>query len=363
MAELKIKTTELQEMVGKAIHCVSNNKLIPLTSLMNIKVEDNILTITTTDATNYFYTSKLDKVDCDNFEVSVLADVFTKLVQKTTAEDTIITIEGTIMKIKGNGSYTMELPLDDGNPIKFPKKLTDDFRNEAGEIKLSTVKNIIGVNKASLAVNMDTPILTYYYCGESVITSDRKLICKNAINTFENPMIISPALMDLLSVLTDETISVSVTDDNVLFVTGTDKVFAPIAEGVETFPVNAINTLVNQDFKSMCKVSRQALLSVIDRLSLFVAPYDKNAIYLTFTQEGVMLSSKKSSGQELIPYISSVSFEPYTCCINIEKLKSQVASQDSQEVELYYGSEVAVKLVNANVTQIVALIQDDRVEE
>ena len=61
--ELKIKTSELQEMVGKAAKCVSNNKLIPLTSLMSIKVEDNLLTLTTTDATNYFYVSKPEKVD------------------------------------------------------------------------------------------------------------------------------------------------------------------------------------------------------------------------------------------------------------------------------------------------------------
>ena len=44
---LRIKTSELQAMVSKAIKCVSNNKLIPLTSLVNIRVykisaEDNV---------------------------------------------------------------------------------------------------------------------------------------------------------------------------------------------------------------------------------------------------------------------------------------------------------------------------------
>ena len=56
---LTIKTTELQEMVSKASKCVSNNKLIPITSLMNIKVCNHKLTLTTTDAINYFYVSKL----------------------------------------------------------------------------------------------------------------------------------------------------------------------------------------------------------------------------------------------------------------------------------------------------------------
>ena len=42
--EIKIKTSELQDMVSKVIKCSSNNKLLPLTSLMSIKVESNFLT-------------------------------------------------------------------------------------------------------------------------------------------------------------------------------------------------------------------------------------------------------------------------------------------------------------------------------
>ena len=362
--ELKIKTSELQEMVSKAVKCVSNNKLIPLTSLMSLRVKDNILTLTTTDATNYFYVSKHEKVDCEDFEVSVMADLFTKLVQKTTAEITTITVNGGVMKVQGNGSYTMELPLDEnGGTIKFPKKVKEDVEWEpAGVVKLSTIKNILAVNKASLADNMEFPVLTCYYCGDKVITSDRKKICSTDIKVFENPMVITAALMDLLGALTEEDIEVLISEDDVIYQTEHDKIYAPITGGVETFPVDAINKLVEQDFSSVCRVSRSAVMNVIDRLSLFVVPYDKHGIYLTFNQDGVLFSSKKSSGQELVPYISSENFEPYTCCIDIEMLRSQISTQDAEEIELYYGSEVAVKMVNKNITQIVALLQDDRLE-
>ena len=360
---LRIKTSELQEMVSKAIKCVSNNKLIPLTSLVNIRVEDNILTLTTTDATNYFYVSKQEKVDCEDFEVSVLADVFTKLVQKTTSENITIIIENGIMTISGNGTYTMELPLDEnGSVIKFPKKLNNDFRKDAGTIKLSTIKTIISANKASLADNMEAPILTCYYCGRSVITSDKKKICKTDIKVFDNPMVLTPVTMELLAAMSKEDILVTTTDYDVVFTTGEDTVYAPIVEGIETFPVDAIETLVAQDFSSKCTVSRSAVLNLLDRLSLFVVPYDKQGIYLTFNEEGILFSSKKSSGQELIPYITSNNFSPYSCCINIEMLRSQVACQDLDAVELYYGSEVAIKMVSGNVTQLVALLQDDRME-
>lgn len=360
--EITVKTTELQDMVGKAIKCASNNKLIPLTSLMNIKVYNNILTLATTDATNYFYVSKLDKVDCEDVEISVLAETFTRLIQKTTSDTVTLDIDNAILKVKGNGTYTMELPLDEnGGVIKFPKKLSDTVES-VGTLKLSTVKTILAANKASLALNMELPVLTCYYCGDKVVTSDRYKICSTAIKTFEQPMLLTSALMELLGVLSKEDITVSKFDNNLVFETDLETVYAPITDGVQQFPITAIEGLVNQEFTSSCKVSKSAVLNVLERLSLFVSPYDKKAIYLTFTNEGVMFSSKKSSGAEVVPYISSIAFADFTCCIDIEMLKSQITTQDTDELELHYGSEIAVKFVNKNITQIIALIEDDRVK-
>ena len=154
--------------------------------------------------------------------------------------------------------------------------------------------------------------------------------------------------------MSKEDILVTTTDYDVVFTTGEDTVYAPIVEGIETFPVDAIETLVAQDFSSKCTVSRAAVLNLLDRLSLFVVPYDKQGIYLTFNEEGILFSSKKSSGQELIPYITSNNFSPYSCCINIEMLRSQIACQDLDAVELYYGSEVAIKMVSGNKGKVVA---------
>lgn len=361
--ELKIKTTDLQEMVSKSIKCASNNKLIPLTSLMSIKVKDNLLTLTTTDATNYFYVSK-DKVVCEDFEVSVMADLFTKLVQKTTSDETTLIVENGILKVKGNGTYTMELPLDEnGAVIKFPDKISDKlngFREDAGTIKTSTVKAILTANKASLALNVELPSLTCYYCGDKVVTSDSYKICSTDIKMFNKPRLISAPLMELLGIMTDETITVTASEEDLIFTTDNEMIYAPITEGIETFPIEAITSLVEQDFRSMCRVPRVAVLNVIDRLMLFVSPYDKRGIYLTFTKDGIMFNSKKSTGAELVNYKTSRDFVDYTCCIDIEMLRSQISTQDEDDIELYYGSDIAIKMVHRNITQIVALTEDDR---
>lgn len=356
--ELKIKTVDLQEMVGKAIKCASNNKLIPLTSLMNVKVENNLLTLTTTDATNYFYTSA--EVMCDDFEVSVNADLFTKLIQKTTCENVSLYVKNGAFVVQGNGSYTMELPLDEnGMIIKFPKKITDDFRKDGGIIKSSTIKNILNYNKPSLAVSTELPALTCYYCGDSVITSDRFKICNNAMKVFDEPTLITAQLMELLGTISSENITVMRGEHELIFEGSNDTVYAPITEGIETFPHEAIMSLVDSEFESNCKISRVAVLNLIERLNLFVSPYDKRAVRLTFTKDGIMFSSKKSSGVELIPYVDNSNPVDYTCMVDIEMLRSQITSQTGETINLYYGSDIAIKMVSDNITQIVALAEDD----
>jgi hypothetical protein len=126
-------------------------------------------------------------------------------------------------------------------------------------------------------------------------------------------------------------------------------------------PIDAIESLLKQDFESTCKLSKDALMSVLDRLALFVSPYDKNGIYLTFSKDGLSIASKKSNGSELVEFESTENFKDYTCCIDIEMLRSQVSTISTNSIELHFGADVAIKFVDGNVTKIVALMEDDRI--
>ena len=55
---LTIKTIELQEMVSKASKGSSQNKLLPLTSLMKIEVKDKVLSLVTTNMSDYLFIKK-----------------------------------------------------------------------------------------------------------------------------------------------------------------------------------------------------------------------------------------------------------------------------------------------------------------
>lgn len=361
---LKIKTPVIQEMVSKAIKGASNNKMIPITSLMALNFKDGKLTITTTDATNTLKISKKDIEGEEDFYVAVPVDIFSKLIAKTTTEHITLDLSENTLTIKGNGTYSLELPLDeDGRLIKFPD-YKFDTSVEKVTINLSTIKQILATNKAALADTMEIPCLTGYYCNDNeVITTDTFKVCGNKIGLFSEPALISAELMNLLAVIEDEKISVQRSNGKLLFTTNEVVIYGAELEGIEDYPVDAIHAYLETDFASKCSLPKQAFLNVLDRLSLFIASYDKNGLYMTFTKDGVIVSSKRSNGSELIKYQASENFQPFTYCIDIELLRSQISAQTDEVIQLWYGHNKAIKMTSGNITQIVALLEDERTTE
>jgi hypothetical protein len=131
-------------------------------------------------------------------------------------------------------------------------------------------------------------------------------------------------------------------------------------DSLDDYQIEAIDGLLEQGFDSSCKLNKSALLQLLDRLALFVSPYDKNGIYLTFTRDGLQIESKQANSIEVIPYIESDHFHSFTCCVDIEMLRSQVKANTGDGITLHYGEDNAIKLTDGNVAQVVALLEDER---
>lgn len=363
MKLLQTNTKEIQEMVGKVAHCVSNNKLIPLTSLVSLSVKDKTFTLTTTDATNYFYVSAPGICPVDDFEFSVFADTFIKLIQKITSENVTFSLDGNILVIEGNGTYKMELPLNEvGQPIKFPNKLTE-VGTKICSVAVQSIRNIVGTHEKSIAVDMQVPILTNYFFGEdSVITSNKKLICYKEESLLAGNILLSPITVDMITSLGDCDVEVYETESALLFKTDFDTIYSPKIQGAETFPVDKIKAVIEQQFDSRFSVSRKTMLDVLDRLSLFVSAYDKKAIDLTFTEEGILFSSAKSNGAEVVPFSTCDNFKPFTCTLNIELLQDALVSQTEDFVDVYFGCPSGIKLESGGIVQIIAFIDKTKGE-
>lgn len=367
--KLSMNTAMLQNMVAKAVKGAGNNNDLLITQLMSISLKDNTLTLTTTDNSNYLYVRQF-KITGDDFDVVVPVDKFSKLISKLTCENVTLEIptakKGELDKlvIHGNGRYVIELPYDEeGELVEFPDPVLEageEFFNSA-EIKLSAVRLVLSTAKTALLVGKEDSCYKDYYVGDKIVATDSYKICGINIKMFDEPKLISPELMDLLDTMTQEAIEVRYKDDVVIFDTDDVTVYGLVDEGIENYQIDAISGLLEQSFPSECKIEKSPLVQMLDRISLFVDVFDKNSVYLTFTKDGLEVSSKQDSGSELIPYKESNDFSDYTCCLDIDLFKSQIKSYQSDLISMSYGGN-QIKLTCGNITQVVALADDDRVD-
>ena len=359
--KMTINTSTLQNMVAKAMKGASCNKMIPLTGLVAIELKDHLLTLITTDATNYLYVRE-GKVEGDDFYVVIQADMFAKLISKLTCEKVSLELKDNILVVTGNGKYSIELPLDEeGELIKYPDPLSGiNFVGDDYTINLSTVKLILNTAKSALADTLEVPCYTGYYVGNKVVATDTYKICGINIKLWDEPTLISPEMMSLLDIFTDEKISVYRSGNTMVFKTENCVVYGTLMDSIEDYQIEAIDGLLEQGFESSCKLTKSALLQLLDRLALFVSPYDKNGVYLTFTRDGLQIESKQANSIEVIPYAESKNFRDFTCCVDIEMLHSQVKANTGDGITIHYGEDNAIKLTDGNVVQVVALLEDDR---
>lgn len=357
---LTIKTTKLQEMIARAIKGASNNKMIPLTSLIAIESANGKLTLTTTDATNTLKVST--PLEAEDFYVALQADIFSKLIAKTTTENVSLTLKESGLEIKGNGVYNIDLPLDEeGALIRFPE-YTFDSKTKKIPLDKATIRSILSANRAALATTMEVPVLTGYYFGEQVITTDSFRVCSNQIKLFPSDLLLPSAMIDLLEIFEEEKINVQISGKKLLFSTPEMTLYGTEFPGIEDFPYEAIKAYLGTEFERSCRVSRSKFLEILDRLTLFVSEYDQNGIYLTFTKDGIWIKSKKSNGVEQLPYAAPIEEgEDFACFIDIELLRSQIMAQGADVIDLWYGYDKALKLSSGSITQVIALLEDEGV--
>ena len=356
---MKISTIKLQEMVSKIFAGMGNNKLIPITQYVQLEVKDNIFTISATDATNYIYVK--EAVETEDFYVVVDGNLFIQLINRMTCENVDLTLTDNCLIIKGNGEYKLDIQLDEeGQRVKFPEVLPENYaEKDSKSISKETIVKILNTNKAALATTLEIPCYTGYYFGKDVISTDTYKICALDMNVFDEPMLISATVMELLKVITEDNISVYKIDDVIIWETPTTIIFSRELQGIENYQIDAITNLVNSDMENSCEINKSQLLNMLDRLSLFVSPYDQNNVRLQFTKEGIICTSKQSNGSELIPYVDKGNeHKEFICLIDIVMLQSQIKAIPKDTFELFYGATNAIKICCEDVTQIISLNEE-----
>lgn len=355
---MKIKTRDLKDAITRAVKGASFNSTVPLTSLMGIELKDSRISFTTTDITNYIsiFTECLNDAT-DDFNVTVDASTLSKLVLKLTLEETKIKIENGNLVIACDGTYKLPIICDENGQVIIKKPGIRQSENMES-VRLSSVMSAYNVNRTSIAKSNLMPSITGYYCDENgIITTDATIITKNDSVLIKKPVMISPQMMSLLTLNTQENIPFTYANNALQFVTDDCIITGPALLGIEDFPINEINGYFSNVSEHYCIVNKNVLLASLDRLSLFVEPYDRNEIKLSFGNN-LTISSKKSSSVESISYLESTG-DKYDCAVGITYLTTLLQSARGDNVKICYGNDNALIIESENVTQVLALMTSE----
>ena len=360
---MKIATTILKDGVAKAIKGASSNGSIPLTSKLGIKLSDGKLRFLTTDAANTLCVI-IDKVAGEDVDITVDADLFAKLISKLTCETVELKVDNGALVVVGNGTHKIEIEADENGDVIFPDIATTFEGDTFGNVKLTSVLNVYNINKAALSKNNEDNIeLTGYMCTpDRVISTNGSILTSNSIPLFgcEDSLLIPAQLMFLLTLNDVEDIALyKHADGSLYFVTDNLVVKGTELTNKEEYPVEDILEYFDIECESTCGLPKEFLLSVIDRLMLFVKDYDKNCAKFTFTRVGLKVSSMSGSSDETIKYVSSENFSDFSCEVNIPALKQIVSSTPTDTVHLGYGDDSVLIIKEGKVTHILSLGSED----
>ena len=351
-------TERLKQLVSYAIQGAGFNKLLELSTMMGIRVEDGELYLNTTDGTNYLSVS--DRCVADNMDITVNAEVFSKLISKINSETVDMEVVDNTLVITGNGKYTLELiPDESGNLLSFPDKFPDETI-EIGKISASDLAVINSAVKVSLSQVAGSAYSSYFF-GDRIVSTDRAMMSVFNRTVFDTPYLINKPFVDLMGIgATDVTLS---KQGDILVAEATIGEYCSInictilPNNIEEFNVEGISKFMSLEVNSFCRFKKAQMLELLDRLSLFVSKFDDGAIELHFTDKYIEVSSLASNGIERVDYTESKDTQDIIIKINIDRFRNQLKAYSSDVVDLYYGSEVCIKLVDGDLTQIIALIK------
>jgi|GEM_PF-2698178 len=354
--KFKIGTAKLNAILSKVQKGVGGSNIVPITEYLHLELEDGTLKLTSTDLNN-FMTYSVSDIEGEDGDVIVKAIDLIRLVSKTTKPEMSFKATDKAFEVKGNGNYKINILADHSFPIyEF------DEDSKSYTVKTSDLKNVLRTNYSAIAKEMLVPCLTGYNLSSKSITTDGLKMCINDVKIGNEDLLIPQSLADLLAVIDSEEFTVQKDEDNLLFKTDAITIFGPELDGKEEYP--DVTSILDLEHPASCVLSKAELLSVLDRLSIFVDEFDNHSIKMTFNKDSVEITDSNENSLETIePKLASESNSGVTVTVNLVFLKELLGAISEEDVTVHYGEGIPIKLTAENLNLVLSIMDDEDTEE
>lgn len=365
LTKVTLPLSVLQEMVSKAVKGSTMVDVIPLSCLMQIKVQDNTLTVRATDNSTHVIATA--QVQCDNFEFCVNSRKFAAIISKLSCAEITLIVEEKKLSIHGNGVYNIPVELDNGNRVVFPDVMFNPTSSTKHVIS-SEFHTIISLNKSCKSNNKEIPCLyNYYFDNEKTLTTDQYKFCYNPVVVSDTPIMVTPNVIDLANDCLDDEYGVDICHDATSIMFYSENTKANIKYYVigrkssqadlDAFPVAPLMEVLTKQTTQSREINRSDLRAAADRMTLFTDVLDKTKVSLSFQAEGVVLSEEGSQSTELVKYADKSEVEIPETSMNISCADLiNTLNAFSEKMFISYLQDTGVCLTSGNIKLMICQV-------
>lgn len=372
--ELKIKTARMKEEIANASKGSGKISNIRITEAIGIEAKDGNVIFTTTDNATNLTVRMLDAVDKNiEFYACTDSDILSKLVAKTDSEYIKLSLKEGYLQFEGNGVYNLPLIIEpeDGSLCRIAPIPVN--RNNEYFITKKDADKLLQYNKFSVSKSIVVPYLMGYCLKDGKAYSFNSETSTATLSNLEISKdifaLIPQTIINLLASIKDEKFKMYVDENKVSFESTNIRIDGTLMEDLEKFPVQDLDATINSDevFVSKVKVNKAELINVLDRIGLFVENDDEGFIGLSFTEDGLLISNKKSSGVEKVLYVESELKMPVAKEVDIRDIRGVLSTLSGEAATISFGDMIGLRFEeNGNyhlIAQSDSEQDDEEVEE
>lgn len=367
-----LKTKNLQEVCSKILPAVESSELSNILDTLQLKVVDKELFLSVTNK-EYYVKAKLDITDETNFNATVGASLFLKLVSQLTVEDVELTVNENCLNVKANGSYRFPLIYDNDKLLELPtievKNITKEF-----DIPSAVLNSILTYNLKELDKGIvSRPVQKLFYVDEQGAITFTTGACVNSF-TLDQPvkLLFNKRLVKLFKLFQDcqvhfrlayDTVDNSdIIQTKVEFSNDTIKITSILTSDdsmLSQVPVVAIRGRADNLYPYSVVLSKNDLIQTLNRIYLFTSNSNeadmRNNISFTFNKDAVEVSDVRGDNKETIKYLNAASGieTTYNATLDVVDLKLTLDTCVEPSITLSFGDGKAFVLSRGSVKNVI----------
>lgn len=366
---IKLNTNLLKDLTSKISKGIEGERTVRVSELLELTVTNNKLFLAVTNTQFYLTIELANELDVnETLHVTVDADTFIKLIQKTTSQDIYLSQDKGNLIFKGNGDYIFPLELDQNGEIKVLPKI-DIREDKTFEISGDTLYSIYSFGSHELVNDVPVDVVQKYYYLDNLgaITYTESPYINNFNLSTPFKVLINDRLAQLFSLFRGQKVTVGLSKETVnslyqnkiSFSCGNMKLISYLPDDslVNKYPANECRTLQENPYPGKVSINRLDLADALDRLNIFSVK-EGNVVYkkvgqLNFTNEGLEIISIIDKNKEFVPYQEKFDFYNYSCYMNLSQLQRHAKASSENNINISYGNELCLMFIKDNYAQII----------